>query len=110
AGFAVLGGLNVLNPDALIARVNLDRPSTARPVDIAYLFSLSADAVPILVEALPTLAADQGRAGAERIVERWLSPTRRDWRTFNAGRDAASEAANRNRARLFEMASPTSRR
>jgi hypothetical protein len=44
-GFAATFGLNVLDPDALIARTNLARPH----VDAAYLASLSDDAVPTLV-------------------------------------------------------------
>jgi len=44
-GFVATAALNVLNPDALIARVNLSRPH----VDYAYLVHLSDDAVPTLV-------------------------------------------------------------
>jgi Domain of unknown function (DUF4173) len=50
-GFAATAALNVLNPDALIARVNLSRPQ----VDVQYLGHLSDDAVPTLVRRLPTL-------------------------------------------------------
>jgi hypothetical protein len=53
-GFAFTAGLNILDPDALIARTNLDRPR----VDIAYLGHLSDDAVPTLVDRLPTLPAE----------------------------------------------------
>jgi uncharacterized protein DUF4153 len=56
-GFAFTAGLNVLNPDALIARTNLDRPR----VDIAYLGHLSDDAVPTLVDRLPTLRPEPRR-------------------------------------------------
>jgi hypothetical protein len=50
-GFAFTAGLNVLNPDALIARTNLARPH----VDAGYLGHLSDDAVPTLVSRLPSL-------------------------------------------------------
>src|ERR671929_107520 len=51
AGFAATLALNVVNPDALIARTNLDRPH----VDAAYLRGLSDDAVPVLLARLPSL-------------------------------------------------------
>jgi hypothetical protein len=51
AGFAATIALNVLNPDALIARTNLSRPH----VDAAYVGSLSDDAVPSLLTRLPAL-------------------------------------------------------
>jgi hypothetical protein len=44
-GFAATAALNAMDPDALIARVNLSRPH----VDYAYLMHLSDDAVPTLV-------------------------------------------------------------
>jgi hypothetical protein len=50
-GFAFTAGLNVLNPDALIARTNLARPH----VDASYLASLSDDAIPTLVARWNTL-------------------------------------------------------
>jgi hypothetical protein len=52
AGFAATAALNVLDPDALIARTNLSRPR----VDAAYLANLSDDAVPTLVARLPSVA------------------------------------------------------
>jgi hypothetical protein len=106
AGFATLAALNALNPDALIARVNLERPATARAVDLDYLLSLSADAAPVLVDALPTLPESEHQRAADRLLTRWLPLEHPDWRTFNAGRDAAREALNQNRDRLFELASP----
>jgi len=51
AGFAATLALNIVNPDSLIARTNLDRPH----VDAAYLGSLSDDAVPVLLARLPAL-------------------------------------------------------
>src|SRR5207302_4387288 len=51
--FAMLGGLHLVNPDALIVRTNLARPPAERPFDGWYAASLSADAVPLLLDALP---------------------------------------------------------
>ena len=47
AGFAATLCINVVNPDALIARTNLDRPQ----VDVTYLGTLSDDALPALARA-----------------------------------------------------------
>jgi hypothetical protein len=74
-GFAATAALNVINPDALIARVNLSRPH----VDVAYLRSLSDDAVPTLVARRPDLVA--GRR-----------PARQDWLSWNLSRHNAERA------------------
>jgi hypothetical protein len=57
AGFLQLLSLNVVNPDAVIARVNLARPASAVQLDAAYLARLSTDAVPTLTARWPTLDA-----------------------------------------------------
>jgi Domain of unknown function (DUF4173) len=50
-GFAATAALNVVDPDALIARTNLSRPR----IDVAYVGGLSDDAVPALLTRLPSL-------------------------------------------------------
>jgi hypothetical protein len=60
-GLAVLLGLNVANPEALVARTNLQRDASVE-TDTRYLTSeLSDDAVPTIAELLPTLDADARR-------------------------------------------------
>jgi hypothetical protein len=66
AGFAATLALNVINPDALIARTNLSRPH----VDAAYLGSLSDDAVPPLLERLPSLDPPLRSSLAAALLER----------------------------------------
>ena len=66
AGFAATFVLNVVNPDALIARTNLSRPH----VDAAYLGSLSEDAVPPLLERLPSLDRPLRQQLAAALLER----------------------------------------
>ncbi len=39
---------NIINPDALIARQNVARGDSGRPMDLAYLVTLSEDAVPAI--------------------------------------------------------------
>jgi hypothetical protein len=57
AGTALIGLLllNVVNPEALITRLNLAEAHQTNRLDTAYLSSLSDDAVPQLVTALPGL-------------------------------------------------------
>jgi hypothetical protein len=65
-GFAATAALNIINPDALIARVNLSRPH----IDYAYLTHLSDDAVPTLVARERQLPPAVRRALRARAVPR----------------------------------------
>ena len=85
---AVLG-LNLLSPDAFVARWNLAH-SDSRAVDWDYLEGLSADAAPIL-QLAPT---DR----LERIRERHSSRrANADWRSLNLSLFLASQSQVRNR-------------
>lgn len=83
AGFMVVGMLNVINPDGLIARINLTRYSEKTPIDIQYLLSLSADAVPSLAAALPALDETTGRKVTLWIEGHLKEAESRDWRSWN---------------------------
>ena len=94
AGFVTVGMLNVVNPDALIVRTNAaygallgDNPSDERP-----LASVSADATPAIVEALPTLAEADRHALETRLLRRWPAADGSDWRSFNWSRLQAQAA------------------
>jgi hypothetical protein len=65
-GFAATAGLNVVNPDGLIARTNVTRPH----VDVRYLGTLSDDAVPELLQRLPSLPPRLRRVLAQELVVR----------------------------------------
>ena len=81
---AVLAGLHVVNPDALITRVNARRTVAGAPFDAAYAAgTLSADAVPALLEVLPQLAPPERGEVARRLLARWGAPPARDWRSWN---------------------------
>jgi hypothetical protein len=59
AGMALILVLNILNPDALIARTNLARSvaGVGEELDVKYLTTqLSADAIPVLAAGMPTLS------------------------------------------------------
>ena len=52
-----LVGMNVVNPDALIARENLALVSEGRPLDVDYLNTLSTDAAPVITAYARTHAS-----------------------------------------------------
>jgi two-component system sensor histidine kinase BaeS len=83
SGVALLLGLAVLNPDAWIARQNLDRWETTGKVDWDYLAGLSDDATPVLAELPPDLAACA--LGVDDGAED-------DWLEWNLGRSRARDA------------------
>lgn len=58
SGFALLALLNAVNPDAVIARVNMSRAEAGRDLDTQYIQRLSADAAPVLLRNLDALSQD----------------------------------------------------
>ena len=89
--FAVLAGLHVLNPDAFILKTNLNRPVEVRPFDARYASTLGADAVPVLVEALPSLGLEDRCLVVKRLLNRWVDgeQANADWRGWNWSRARA---------------------
>lgn len=83
AGLACIAGLHLLNPHALIARVNIDRAAAGEEYDGGYLRTLSADAVPTLIERLPMLPAAERCRVEARLHERWRGERAGGWRTWN---------------------------
>lgn len=79
--------LIVMNPDAVIARTNIDRamsPTTEPPLDVVYATRLSADAVPVLIERLPELQPAAQCGIAKRLLERWPPQADGSFRNWNA--------------------------
>lgn len=76
AGWLVLAALNLMNPDAVIAEVNLGRAARGRPLDVAYAATLSADALPVFHRRLPRLGTNEACAAAARLQERWSTELR----------------------------------
>jgi uncharacterized protein DUF4153 len=94
AGFAATLALNVLSPDAFIARTNVTRPA----VDVTYLAGLSDDAVPTLVSHISRLPKAQQPQLAAALLER--APADDDWRSWNRSRGRAAKALRAHRAEL----------
>jgi hypothetical protein len=88
AGVTVLA-LNALDPDALIARVNLARTSATVPTDVTYLGRLSADAVPALLDGAGRLPAADRCELMRTLAEKWAGAGRDAW---NVGQVRAREA------------------
>lgn len=104
--------LNALNPDALIVRANASLaadPGGLRGFDARYGTSLSGDAVPALLVALPDLDRDRQAQIARKLLRDWSAPPARDWRTWNHGRWAAWDAMEADRARLEGWAAQATR-
>jgi hypothetical protein len=80
--FLVLLGLHVINPDQLIARTNLARADQGFRFDAVHAASLSDDAMPVFLQALPRLPQpDRCRL----LVRLGVSRTK-DWRMLNLAR------------------------
>jgi hypothetical protein len=111
-GLAAIFALHVVNPDALIIRVNAARLDEGRSFDVRYALRLSGDAVPALVTVLPKLdkadadavsyffAAKWVYAGGQRMTgflygrpDLWITGRYTpDWRAWNWGRLQAHRA------------------
>jgi hypothetical protein len=83
AGVVCIAALHVMNPHAVIARVNVDRAAAGAETDGAYLGTLSADAVPTLLARLDQLPrAERCRVG-RMLDERWSGARPGGWRAWN---------------------------
>jgi hypothetical protein len=94
AGFAAILAINAMNPDALIAKTNIDRLQEGKRFDPYYLTTLSADAVPVIVDSLPEIGQKpvwQDFTLKQEILYTW-SKKPQDWRTWNLGRTRAYQA------------------
>lgn len=81
SGVVLLLGLAALNPDAWIARQNLDRYAESGEVDWTYLAGLSDDALPVLRDELP---ADLEPCAIDLATR--TDPDDQDWLEWNLGR------------------------
>ncbi|MES2603395.1 MAG: DUF4173 domain-containing protein [Pseudomonadota bacterium] len=102
-GMAVCLALALMNPAALVTRVNIER-SLSDPVtlDTIYLSNLGADAVPTLLEYFPQLPAQSQCEIATLLIGQWLTPgndnllRQHDWRRWNHAYNRAVDATQAN--------------
>jgi len=88
SGFAFLAALNVVNPDALVARVNFGRAESGESTDLVHMSSLSDDAFPSIVERISILNRQDRCDLIARIEERRVGRSS-GWRSWNLGRHRA---------------------
>jgi len=108
AAFVTIGLLHLLNPDAFIVRANTAHARAGRAFDAEYAASLSADAVPALISALPALSRDERCHVARELTYLWSHPAPGgdDWRAWNFARSRAGRAVAAHRERLSEATCP----
>jgi hypothetical protein len=98
AALLVAATLVACNPDATIARTNLERGARGHRVDVQYLLTLSTDATPTLLEARGDLGA-KARRKLDAALEQQASALRgQGWREFNLARARAAGLIEQHRA------------
>lgn len=88
SAMAVLMALNVINPEAIVVSLNLDRAQATQKIDAQYLATLSNDATPTL---LASASPDIRRIGCEGTRTYSVSPAGFNWS------DAAAATTRRTR-------------
>lgn len=84
-GAALLLAIGLANPEAWVARQNIERYQATGKLDLDYLSTLGADATPVIEQGLP---ADLARC----VVSRQYSPqVTDDWLAWNLGRARAAD-------------------
>jgi hypothetical protein len=98
SALVLLAGLHFFNPDAFIARRNIELMKQGREYDARYnARELSADAVPVLIEGLPFMTRDQQCAVRAGIINRQVD---KDFRGWNRSRSVAFALVESNRESL----------
>lgn len=101
AALATAFALNVFSPDALVARANIDRFESGGRFDPLYVANLSADAAPVLFNALPRIGdvpiggkgPGADHALGNKIVNRYERAAAENWRSWNLSRHRAEKLA-----------------
>lgn len=104
--FLMIGLLHLINPDQLIVRTNVNLAQTGRGFDANYAASLSADAVPTLLEALPDAGHDEQCVITKSLLRRYDELGSNDWRSWNLARAGARRAIENHLLGLREVACP----
>jgi hypothetical protein len=87
-------GLNAMDPERFVAERNLGRAASGASLDAEELASLSADAIPAIITALPVLPPEQRAPLEERLActrDGLAADAERGWPASNASRARALE-------------------
>ncbi len=109
SGLAAVVFLFAMNPDALIARVNVARLVSAGDqarFDVKYAMSLSSDATPVLIEALPSLPREAQCPLARSMLRRWPPDRSLSMRSWRWPAVRATDAVRRHEALLRSLVGP----
>jgi hypothetical protein len=91
---------NLLNPDAFVARKNINQFATSGELDTKYLSSLSADAVPVLIPLLemPGVKDKEGHPLSIEIAKTlksyYESMSNQPWQSYHVSRHRALQLIN----------------
>jgi hypothetical protein len=108
AAYAVILCLDVINPDALIARIDIARGSEGKQCDYRYLALLSTDATPELIGGLTLVPVSDRVLISRELIRRNAGTDRQDWRTWNFSRARGAAAVQKNLNTLVTSANPVS--
>jgi hypothetical protein len=88
-GLTLIAGLQFVNPDDLIVRVNLQRAQEGKVFDAAYTASLSADSIPALRQGVTIGSGEERKVISERLQSTAVQYAHHDWRSWNWARSQA---------------------
>ena len=91
-GLGVLATLNLVNPQAIVARANIGRRTAGASLDVTYLAKMSADAVPTILAHVRSLPDDERCPLLTELARRYGAPDKVDWRAWNLSRQRARDA------------------
>jgi Domain of unknown function (DUF4173) len=94
SGLFILAALHFVNPDDFIARTNIRLMQEGRQFDGFYHTTLSDDAIPALMEAIP-LMNDGGKCEMKYRIKIGLQQGVTDFRNWNYARRIAHEKMNK---------------
>jgi hypothetical protein len=103
----MLGTLHVFNPDEFIVRTNVRLMQQGRAFDSNYVTYLSDDAIPALLETLPSMNLEQQCPVRYKLVRRFeAAKNENDFRTWNFSRWLARREMAQYTERLHTLGCP----
>jgi hypothetical protein len=91
-GYAATFALLAANPDAMVARINMQRAIEGKSLDLDYMRTLSLDAIPPVVRALPRLGEAEQQRVRDFLDVHAADAADRSARTWTLGMSRASYA------------------
>ncbi|MEO7539997.1 MAG: DUF4173 domain-containing protein [Pyrinomonadaceae bacterium] len=106
SAFLILGATHVLNPDAFIAKTNLELMRQGREFDAFYNAGLSDDALPVLMSSFADLKPTDQKIVVSRLAARYCEMRNEgDIRSWNLGRQKLWQMITSNQKLLSTLES-----